>query len=172
MAMVTEICRATGADPKDVVGMRVSDLMHEAEGTEDEETGGGGDQKITEESSKAAGKNEMPGCLFHTCFACENGHCTVLDRTDFSRPCPFYKTKEKLTQERSDSFDLLLLRGRLDLINQYETVLVSLGVMEPEDEGCPIDEDIEKARTELLAFQDELQKEQEGGEDADFFSFS
>lgn len=57
------------------------------------------------------------------CFAVGKKHeCTVLEGVANCIGCPFYKTKEQLTEERRRCCDLLAARGRYDLLEQYSVL--------------------------------------------------
>ena len=40
-------------------------------------------------------------CRERKCFANKNGKCTILTSVDYDVGCPFFKTEEQITAERS-----------------------------------------------------------------------
>lgn len=169
MAMIEEVCRAIGSDPVDAIGAEATDLdtgqrekitsVTETQTTEDK----------TQEAAGAIGDDtDSPSCLFYSCFACEKLHCTILRDNDFhGKPCSFFKTRSDVQRQRQEAFDRILMNGRLDLINRYEEILISLGIEDPEDAKVPVDDDVLAARKDLEDFLEKLKKAEAGktGED-------
>lgn len=109
------------------------------------------DDREGKEASEMAEKARTR-CLFHTCFAWQEGCCTALNDTDFKgRSCPFFKDAEKAKKERQKAFEELLLGGRLDIINRYEEVYAELGIYCPKSEDGGIDPTAEDDREDVLA---------------------
>lgn len=162
MILTDEEYRKNGIYPDDDTGQNISGQLN-MDGTETTEEAAGEDE-INESNS--------PGCLFYSCFACENGHCTALNNNEFpGRPCPFFRARADAKKAQQEAFDHLLMEGRLDLINRYEQVLINLGIEDPEDAKIPIDDDIIAARAEFAEFRQEMANtaESESDEDGGFF---
>ena len=47
------------------------------------------------------------------------GICAVLEDVRFNGPCPFYKDKKKLDEEREAIKTKLMAEGRIDLLEKY-----------------------------------------------------
>ena len=61
-------------------------------------------------------------CARIDCFANKCGAACVILTEGYEKDseCPFYKTVEQYEQDRKDAHDILVEKGRYDLINTYE----------------------------------------------------
>lgn len=62
-------------------------------------------------------------CAKIDCFANKCGACIILILTEGYQKdddCPFYKTVEQYEKDRKDAHEILVEKGRYDLINEYE----------------------------------------------------
>ena len=81
--------------------------------------------------------NECPVCTVHPdCFAIIEGHCTALQKTDDSKPCPFYKNAEVNMAEAKECYQRLKDKGRSDLIRMYIKPLSAMGMLDAEIEAA------------------------------------
>lgn len=54
------------------------------------------------------------------CFACSDGRCTILTKTDFGeRECPFFKTRAQVAEERNLRRQRLTDLGLVNLLEKY-----------------------------------------------------
>lgn len=145
--------------------------MYQAAGMTPEKEPGMECEESERENYSAAVEDHYssPGCHFYSCFACEKGHCTVLEDNNFGdKFCPFFKSRAQVKQGRQDALDRLLINGRADLVNKYEEILTELGVIAPEiqeTEKSGPDDDLTAARAEFARFQDDLEKEKQQEEE-------
>ena len=92
--------------------------------------------------------SKLPDCRFERgdCHAYKDGCCQALADTDFGdRDCPFYRSKEENVREVSACINILIRKGRTDLIDKYRPVYNALSLLGDEDEF------IKEARRRLLA---------------------
>lgn len=90
--------------------------------------------------------SKLPDCRFERgdCHAFKDGCCQALADTDFGdRDCPFYRSKEENVREVSACVNILIRKGRTDLIDKYRPVYNALNLLGDEDEF------ISKARQRL-----------------------
>lgn len=176
MTMIEEAYRASDRDPVDAIGAEAPDLdtgqigivsstgktqRQEAEKIEERE-------RVQEAAGAIGDDTDSPSCLFYSCFACEKLHCTILRDNDFhGKPCSFFKTRADALKQRQEAFDRILMNGRLDLINRYEEILISLGIEDPEDAKIPVDDDILAARQDLEDFLEKLKQAEAGKTEED-----
>ena len=79
----------------------------------------------------------LPECRYERddCHACRDGRCVALSDTDFgSRDCPFYRNKRENVQEVSLCLNILIRKGRSDLIDKYRPVYLALNLLGGEDD--------------------------------------
>ena len=92
--------------------------------------------------------SRLPECRFEReeCHAYKDGCCQALSDTDFGDgDCPFYRSKEENVREVSACINILIRKGRTDLIDKYRPVYNALSLLGDEDEF------IKEARRRLLA---------------------
>jgi len=92
--------------------------------------------------------SKLPDCRFEReeCHAYKDGCCQALSDTDFGDgDCPFYRSKEENVREVSACINILIRKGRTDLIDKYRPVYNALSLLGDEDEF------IKEARRRLLA---------------------
>ena len=100
--------------------------------------------------------SRLPECRFERddCHAYKDGCCQALSDTDFGdRDCPFYRSKEENVREVSACVNILIIKGRTDLIDKYRPVYNALNLLGAEDEF------ISKARMRLEAKKREVRAE-------------
>lgn len=79
----------------------------------------------------------FPECQFERedCHAYQAGTCQALANTDFGdRDCPFYRSKSDNVREVSQCINILIRKGRTDLIDKYRPVYDALSLLGGEDE--------------------------------------
>ena len=99
-------------------------------------------EKITDWTGLNVNRDSCPACERHDCFACAEGHCTVLRIPDGrctkekgggdDDECRFYQTAEQVTEACIRGHRRLKEMGRQDLIYQYADMLIRTGAMKEE----------------------------------------
>ena len=104
-------------------------------------------------AEERAATSRLPECRFERddCHAYKDGCCQALSDTDFGdRDCPFYRSKEENVKEVSACVNILIRKGRTDLIDKYRPVYNALNLLGDEDEF------ISRARQRLEAKKHEV----------------
>lgn len=92
-------------------------------------------KRRTEEERAAASRLQVCRFKRDDCHAYEDGCCQALSDTDFGdRDCPFYRSKEENVREVSACLNILIRKGRSDLIDKYRPIYISLNFLGGEDE--------------------------------------
>ena len=104
--------------------------------------------RIRRTAEERAAASRLQDCRFKRddCHAYKDGCCQALADTDFGdRDCPFYRSKEENVREVSACVNILIRKGRTDLIDKYRPVYNALNLLGDEDEF------IKEAKRRLLA---------------------
>ena len=120
---------------------------------------------IRDPAGRPVDLDECPDCSDHPdCFAWRVGKCMALNTVE--KPCSFYRNAEENRTEIQTCYELLVQRGRSDLIRKYKSSLIAFGVFDQEFQDAG-DFASELAEYRKKDYQDQLLRALEGEDNSD-----